>query len=89
MLGVPYPILLVVGGLLLGFVPCIPGIELPPELVLLIFLPPLLYGAAFFTPLRDLRVNLRPITLLSVGLVIATTLAVAASVRGLVGLPGR
>jgi CPA1 family monovalent cation:H+ antiporter len=86
-LDVPYPILLVLGGLVLGFAPGIPSIELPPELVLLIFLPPLLYGAAFFTSLRDLRADLRPIALLSIGLVIATMLAVAAVVHEVVGLP--
>lgn len=74
---VPYPILLTLGGMAIGFVPGIPTVELEPELVLLIFLPPLLYSAAFFSSLRDLRANLRPITLLSLGLVLATTFAVA------------
>ena len=60
----PYPILLVLGGLLLGFVPGLPAPELEPDLVLVIFLPPLLYVAAFFADLRDLRANLRPISLL-------------------------
>ena len=68
-LRVPYPITLVLGGLGIGFVPGIPEIELDPDLVLLIFLPPLLYGAAFFTSLRDLRRNARPIALLSIGAV--------------------
>ena len=85
--GVPYPILLVLGGLALGFVPGIPRIELSPDLVLLIFLPPLLYGAAFFTSLRDLRANLRAITLNAVGLVIVTMLAVAVVGHFVVGLP--
>jgi monovalent cation/hydrogen antiporter len=85
--GVPYPILLVAGGLALGYVPGIPQVELPPDLVLLIFLPPLLYGAAFFTSLRDLRANLRPITLNSVGLVLVTMLGVAAVGHLLIGLP--
>ena len=58
---IPYPILLVVGGLGLGFIPGIPEFELPPDLVLVAVLPPLLYGAAFFTSLRDLRENARPI----------------------------
>ena len=58
---VPYPILLVLGGLALGFVPGVPTIELPPDLVLVAFLPPLLYGAAFFTSLRNLRANVRSI----------------------------
>jgi CPA1 family monovalent cation:H+ antiporter len=74
---VPYPILLVLGGLVLGFVPGIPTIELPPDLVLIAVLPPLLYGAAFFTSLRDFRVNLRPIVMLAVGLVLMTTFVVA------------
>jgi len=74
---VPYPILLVLGGLALGFVPGMPSIELSPDLVLVAFLPPLLYGAAFFTPLRELRANAGSITTLAVGLVLATTVAVA------------
>ncbi|HEV2902716.1 MAG TPA: Na+/H+ antiporter, partial [Gaiellaceae bacterium] len=74
---IPYPILLVLGGLALGFVPGMPSIELSPDLVLVAFLPPLLYGAAFFTPLRELRANAGSISLLAVGLVLATTVAVA------------
>jgi Na+/H+ antiporter len=75
--GVPYPILLVCGGAVIGFLPGVPATGLNPDLVLLIFLPPLLYAAAFFSSLRDLRANLGPITLLSVGLVVVTTVAVA------------
>jgi CPA1 family monovalent cation:H+ antiporter len=71
------PVLLVCGGLLLGFVPGLPRVELPPDLVLVAILPPLLYSSAFFTGLRDLRANLRPISLLAFGLVAATTLGVA------------
>ena len=74
---VPYPILLVLGGLALGFIPGMPTIELSPDLVLVAFLPPLLYGAAFFTPLRELRANAGSISTLAVGLVLATTVAVA------------
>ena len=74
---VPYPILLVLGGLALGFVPGMPTIELSPDLVLVAFLPPLLYGAAFFTPLREIRANAGSISTLAVGLVLATTVAVA------------
>src|SRR5581483_417050 len=73
----PLPILLVAGGLLLGFLPGLPQVVLPPDLVLVAILPPLLYSAAFFTGLRDLRTNLRPISLLAVGLVAATTVTVA------------
>jgi len=75
---VPYPILLVLGGLGLSFVPGIPEIQLAPDLVLIAVLPPLLYGAAFFTSLRDLRENAGAISLLAVGLVLTTMLAVAA-----------
>jgi CPA1 family monovalent cation:H+ antiporter len=78
---VPYPILLVLGGLALGFMPGIPAIALPPELVLVGVLPPLLYSASFFTSLRDFRRKLRPISLLAVGLVVATMLAVAVVAR--------
>ncbi|HET6656774.1 MAG TPA: Na+/H+ antiporter [Gaiellaceae bacterium] len=74
---VPYPILLVVGGLGLGFIPGIPAVELPPDLVLIAVLPPLLYGAAFFTSLRDLRENAFAITLLAIGLVLCTMVIVA------------
>jgi monovalent cation/hydrogen antiporter len=75
---VPYPIALVLGGLALGFVPGMPHVELPPDLVLVALLPPLLYGSAFFTSLRELRANARPIGLLAIGLVLTTMLAVAA-----------
>jgi Na+/H+ antiporter len=74
---IPYPILLVVGGLGLGFIPGIPEFQLPPDLVLVAVLPPLLYGAAFFTSLRDLRENAFAITLLAIGLVLCTMLIVA------------
>ena len=84
---VPYPILLVLGGLAAGFAPGVPELELPPDLVLVVLLPPLLYGAAFFTSLRDLRTNIRPIGLLAIGLVLATTVAVAFVAHEVVGLP--
>ncbi|MDQ3850248.1 MAG: Na+/H+ antiporter [Actinomycetota bacterium] len=87
-LSVPYPIVLVIGGALFGFVPGLPEVTLDPEVVLVIFLPPLLYGAAFFANLGDLRENLRGITLSSVGLVLATMGAVAVVAHELVaGLP--
>jgi CPA1 family monovalent cation:H+ antiporter len=82
---VPYPILLVLGGLVLGFLPGVPPAELPPDLVLVLFLPPLLYQAAFFSSPRDLRADMRAITLLAVGLVLATMSAVAAAAHTLVG----
>src|SRR3979409_545560 len=83
----PVAILLVSGGLLLSFVPGLPQVQLPPDLVLVAILPPLLYSAAFFTGLRDLRANLRSITLPSVGLGAATVYLVGvgahAAVSGL------
>src|SRR5215203_95513 len=75
---IPYPILLVLGGVGIGFVPGSPTVQLSPDLVLVAVLPPLLYGGAFFTSLRELRANMRPIGMLAVGLVLTTMLAVAA-----------
>lgn len=74
---IPYPILLVIGGLVLGLIPGVPTLRLDPDVVFLVFLPPILWSAAYFTSWRDFRSNLRPITLLAVGLVLATTAAVA------------
>jgi CPA1 family monovalent cation:H+ antiporter len=84
---VPYPILLVVGGALLALVPGVAEFELDPDLVLVAFLPPLLYSAAFFGSLQDLRSNVRPITLLAVGLVTATTIVVGVLAHVVIGLP--
>src|ERR1041384_3986718 len=85
---VPYPILLVLGGLVSGALPGIPDIELDPDLVLVLFLPPLLYSAAFFSSLRDLRQNLRPISMLSIGLVAVTMVVVAVFAHAVIdGLP--
>ena len=83
-IGVPYPILMVVGGLALGFVPGLTRVELEPEIVLLLFLPPVLFAAAYFTSPRELWRNARPIGLLAFGLVLTTTLAVALVVSWLV-----
>jgi Na+/H+ antiporter len=77
-LRIPYPILLVLGGLALGFAPGVPEIVMPPQVVLFGILPPLLYSSAFNTGLRDLRRNLRPISLLAIGLVVVTMVMVAA-----------
>lgn len=73
----PYPVLMVIGGLVLGFIPKLPRVVMPPELVLPILLPPLLFAAAFLTSWHDFRSKLRPIVLLAVGLVLVTTVAVA------------
>jgi CPA1 family monovalent cation:H+ antiporter len=86
-LKIPYPILLVLGGSALGFVPQLPRVELDPELVFLLFLPPLLYVSALFTSWRDFRANVRPISLLAIGLVLMTTFVVAAVVHAVIGLP--
>ncbi len=86
-LDVPYPILLVIGGLLLGLVPGLPEPELEPDLVLVIFLPPLLYVAAFFADLRALRSDLRAISLLSIGLVLLTAVLVAVAARMALDVP--
>src|SRR5436190_1576664 len=87
-MSVPYPIVLVVGGALFGFVPGLPEVKLDPEVVLVVFLPPLLYGSAIFSNFNDLRANLRALTLSTVGLVLATTCAVAWAAHALIpGLP--
>src|SRR5467141_1432952 len=86
-LTIPYPILFVIGGLLLGLIPKLPKVRLDPELVFLFFLPPLLFPAALFTSWRDFRANLRPIGLLAIGLVLFTTIAVAYLAHYFIGLP--
>lgn len=73
----PYPIVLVIAGLLLGFVPGIPQINLDPEIIFLVILPPLLYSAASMTSWRDFSHNLVSISMLALGLVGFTVLAVA------------
>src|SRR5256885_15974134 len=69
---IPYPILLTLGGIVLALVPRLPEIRLDPELVFSLFLPPLLYPAALYTPCRDFRQNLRPILFPASGLVLLT-----------------
>src|SRR5215212_3531233 len=87
-LSLPYPIVLVVGGALFGFIPGVPELRLDPDVVLVVFLPPLLYSAAFFANIGDLRRDLRSITLTTVGLVLVTMCAVAVTAHELIpGLP--
>ncbi len=74
---VPYPILLVVGGAAIGLTPGLPDAALEPDVVLIVFLPPLLYTAAFFSSLSDLRENAKPIGMLAVGTVLLTMFGVA------------
>ncbi len=80
-------ILLLLAGIALAFVPGMPPVELPPELVLLLVLPPLIYSASVAMSWREFKYNLRPIILLAVGCVIFTAAAVAAAVHYLIGLP--
>jgi Na+/H+ antiporter len=83
---VPVPIVLVLGGLALGILPGMPSLRLQPDLVFVVFLPPILWSAAYGTSLREFKDNLRPILQLAFGLVIATTVAVTAVAHAL--LPG-
>jgi len=80
-------ILLMLAGIVLAFVPDMPSLELPPELVLLVVLPPLIYSASVAMSWREFRHNLRPIVLLAVGCVIFTAFAVAAATHYAMGLP--
>ncbi|WJR78127.1 Na+/H+ antiporter [Bradyrhizobium sp. NP1] len=80
-------ILLMVAGIALAFVPGMPSVELPPELVLLVVLPPLIYSAGVAMSWREFKYSLRPIILLAVGCVIFTAFAVAAATHYLIGLP--
>jgi CPA1 family monovalent cation:H+ antiporter len=87
-LPVPTPILQVVAGLVVGLIPGSAIPTLAPDLVFFVFLPPILWSAAYLTSLREFKANARPIGLLAVGLVLVTTVAVAAAARNLVpGIP--
>ena len=86
-LKLPPAILLVLVGVALALVPGLPTIELAPELVLLLVLPPLIYSSAVAMSWREFRYNLRPISLLVVGGVAFTTLATAAATHWLLGFP--
>jgi len=86
-LNIPYPILLVLGGLAISLLPIVPDFQLPPDLVLLAFLPPLIFGAAFSTPIQELRANIAPITAMAIGLVLATACSVAVVAHVVMDLP--
>jgi len=86
-IGVPYPVLLVAVGAILGWLPWVKVPQLAPEIVFYVFLPPLLYYAAYFIAPDDLRASARQIGLLSVGLVLVTTAAVAGVLLGIAGVP--
>src|SRR5258705_3568549 len=79
-------ILLLLAGIALAFVPGMPAVELPPEVVLLLVLPPLIYSAGVAMSWREFRANLRPIVLLAVGCVVFTALAGAPATPFLIGL---
>ncbi len=83
---VPYPVVLVIGGLALGLVPGLPVPDLDPDVVFFAFLPPLLYAAAFQASAYELRANAAPIGLLAVGLVLVTVVAVAALAHWVIGM---
>src|SRR3954469_10718385 len=85
--GVPYPVALVLGGLVIGFVPGLPSPELDPDIVFFVFLPPLLYAAAIAVSAHELNANWAPITLLAIGLVLVTIAAVAAVANAVLGVP--
>lgn len=72
-----FPILLTVGGLCIGFIPGLPDVTLEPSIVLLVFLPPVLYSAAWYTNWSDFRRNIEPIVVLALGLVLATSIGIA------------
>jgi len=80
-------ILLLLAGIALAYVPGMPSLELPPELVLLLVLPPLIYSASVAMSWREFKFNLRQISLLAIGCVMFTALAVAAATHLLIGMP--
>jgi Na+/H+ antiporter len=85
--GVPYPVVLVVGGLIMGIVPGLPSPKVDPDIIFFVFLPPLLYAAAIHVSPAELRDNAKPIGLLAIGLVLVTIAAVAAVANAVFGVP--
>lgn len=87
-LGLPAPVLMTITGVVLALVPAVPNVDIPPEYILPLVLPPLLYASAQRTSWRQFAANVRPILLLAVALVFVTTAAVAAVAHAVVpGLP--
>jgi monovalent cation/hydrogen antiporter len=83
-INVAYPIVLVLGGIVIGFIPGVPIFRLPPDIVLLVFLPPLLYWESVTAPTSEFRENAFWIFQMAFGLVVVTTVAVAAVARAIV-----
>jgi CPA1 family monovalent cation:H+ antiporter len=85
--GVPYPVMLVLGGLVIGLVPGLPSPKIDPDVIFFVFLPPLLYAAAISVSAAELRDNWLAISLLAIGLVLVTIAAVAAVANAVLGIP--
>src|SRR5262245_16399405 len=83
---IPYPTLIVLAGLFISFMPRLPHVDLSPDIVFLVFLPPLLYSAAWYTTWHEFRAQMRAISFLAIWLVLATTGAVAAAAHYLIGM---
>jgi len=83
----PYPIVFLAGGIALALIPGMPTVQLAPDLVFLVFLPPLIFGDGFVTDWRDFKRYIRPIGFLAIGLVIATSVTVAYVAHWLIGVP--
>jgi monovalent cation/hydrogen antiporter len=83
----PYPIVFLLGGIGLAFVPGMPTIQLAPDLVFFVFLPPLIFGDAYVTDWRQFKRYIEPIALLATGLVVVTSVSVAFVAHWVIGLP--
>src|SRR5580700_3376627 len=86
-LNIPSPILLVAVGVVLALLPGLPTVELAPDILLLLVLPPIVYSSAVAMSWREFRFSLRPISLLAIGCVLFTTVAAAAATHWLIGMP--
>jgi len=83
-LKLPVEIILLVGSLAISFIPGLPKIDFQPHIIFVLFLPPILFSAAYLTSWRDFKANVRPISLLAVGLVLFTTLSIGVAVKLLI-----
>jgi monovalent cation/hydrogen antiporter len=83
----PYPIVFLIGGIALAFVPGMPALKLAPDLVFLVFLPPLIFGDGYITDWREFKRYIQPIALLATALVVATSVSVAFVAHWVIGLP--